>query len=154
LTNEPDIRLAARGVIIRDRSILMVEFTDINDPHYNIPGGGVRVGETLREAVRREVMEETGGAVSVGELLFVYEHVQYATHITHPHVVSFFFRCNLLPETEPCLPETPDPNQTGVHWVPFNRVPHVTLYPLVNDLLLQAIEDLPANTTFIETRPI
>ena len=42
---------------------------------WSIPGGKVRRGETLAEAVRREMLEETGMRVSVGRLIAVYERL-------------------------------------------------------------------------------
>ena len=42
---------------------------------WSIPGGKVRRGETLVEAVRREMLEETGMRVSVGRLVAVYERI-------------------------------------------------------------------------------
>ncbi len=41
-----------------------------------LPGGLVDVGETLEEAVRREVQEECGIDVAVGPLLGIFEPVQ------------------------------------------------------------------------------
>lgn len=40
-----------------------------------VPGGKVDVGETLTEAVRREVAEETGLAVDVGEVVWAGESI-------------------------------------------------------------------------------
>ena len=53
--------LAVSAAIIRDGKILVVRRARA-PAHglYSLPGGVVEVGETLEEAVRREVREETG----------------------------------------------------------------------------------------------
>ncbi len=50
-------RQAVRAVIIKDGKILMVH---TNKGDYKFPGGGVKKQEELKEALRREVAEETG----------------------------------------------------------------------------------------------
>jgi mutator protein MutT len=42
---------------------------------WSIPGGTMEIGETVREAVVREVREETGLIVEAGELLGVFDRV-------------------------------------------------------------------------------
>ena len=42
---------------------------------WSIPGGMLEVGETLVEGVRRELLEETGIEVRVGELIEVFERI-------------------------------------------------------------------------------
>jgi 8-oxo-dGTP diphosphatase len=42
---------------------------------WSIPGGVLEVGETLRKAVVREVLEETGLTIEPGELLGVFERM-------------------------------------------------------------------------------
>lgn len=49
-------RPGAYAVIIQNEKILAV----INEGLYHLPGGGIDPGETAKEAVLREVLEETG----------------------------------------------------------------------------------------------
>ena len=67
-------RLAAYAVICRPGSILLVRLARrvSPQPRWTLPGGGVEFGEHPREAVVREVMEETGLAAHVGEHVRVY----------------------------------------------------------------------------------
>jgi 8-oxo-dGTP pyrophosphatase MutT (NUDIX family) len=51
-------RTAVRGVILRDRDLLMIHSTNVGD--YKFPGGGVADGETHKQALCREVQEECG----------------------------------------------------------------------------------------------
>lgn len=45
-----------------------------SDPHYELPGGLIKSGEKLREAAKREVKEETGFNVELGDLLDIHNH--------------------------------------------------------------------------------
>lgn len=65
-------RLSARGIVLKDGCVLLNEFN--HGEYYNIPGGGVEVDEALRDAVEREVLEESGFTVVSKELLFIYEY--------------------------------------------------------------------------------
>jgi len=51
------VREAVRAVVIRDGKILMLH---TNKGDFKFPGGGVESGETHKQALIREVLEETG----------------------------------------------------------------------------------------------
>ncbi|MBT2497781.1 NUDIX hydrolase [Agromyces sp. ISL-38] len=64
-----DIRIAAYGVIIRDGQILLSHWNEHGRSGWTLPGGGVQGAEHPIEAVKREILEETGYEASVERLL-------------------------------------------------------------------------------------
>jgi acetyl-CoA carboxylase carboxyl transferase subunit beta len=63
----------AAGAVITDaqgRVLLVLRGHDPQKGRWSIPGGSVEPGETLAEAAQREVLEETGLHVQVGEELW------------------------------------------------------------------------------------
>ncbi len=64
------------GVIIRDgRALLIRRGSEPLKGEWSIPGGILEVGETLKEGVARELLEETGLQVKVMELIEVFERI-------------------------------------------------------------------------------
>jgi ADP-ribose pyrophosphatase YjhB (NUDIX family) len=66
-----DVTVRARAVIPLDGGIVVARERKRGRPHTTIPGGRVGEGETVTEAVVREVREETGLEVAVQSLLYV-----------------------------------------------------------------------------------
>jgi 8-oxo-dGTP pyrophosphatase MutT (NUDIX family) len=65
-----DVLLGAGAVILDDQGrVLVLEHTYRRNGRWGIPGGYLRKGESPEHALRREVREETGLDVEVGELL-------------------------------------------------------------------------------------
>jgi len=73
----PTAPVAAVGAIIRhqDRIVLIRRDQEPSKGRWTFPGGAVETGESLTEAVRREVLEETGLQVEVGEVAAVLDNV-------------------------------------------------------------------------------
>lgn len=73
----PDRPLLGVGaIVLREGRILLVRRA--NPPlqgHWSIPGGLVETGETIKEAVIREVREETGLEVEPLQLVEVFERI-------------------------------------------------------------------------------
>jgi ADP-ribose pyrophosphatase YjhB (NUDIX family) len=69
------------GILIEDDQILLLN-QDTDGPRtWSLPGGKVEDGETLAEALVREMREETGVDVEVGRLLYLCDHV--VAHVVH-----------------------------------------------------------------------
>jgi len=84
----PAVQVAASGIVVVDDAILLVR--RVRPPaagKWSVPGGRVEYGETLRETVAREVREETGLDVEVGEFAGWVERIEPDTHFV---ILDFF----------------------------------------------------------------
>jgi len=83
------------GVVIsKGRALLVRRGTPPLLDQWSIPGGALEIGETLMEAVRRELLEETGIEVSVGEIIEVFERIDMdASGKARHHYVVLDYLC-------------------------------------------------------------
>jgi ADP-ribose pyrophosphatase YjhB (NUDIX family) len=86
-------RLAVRAVILRDDRLLLVNAWKGRTHLWTCPGGGVEVHQSLPDALAREVMEETGLSVAVGQPCLVNEFHDPRGSF---HQVDIYFRCTIL----------------------------------------------------------
>lgn len=62
-------------VVQHDRMLLVRRATEPLMGEWSVPGGMLELGEKLRDGTAREVREETGLQVSVGEVLDVFDSI-------------------------------------------------------------------------------
>jgi 8-oxo-dGTP diphosphatase len=68
--------LGVGAVVLVDGKVVLVKRA--HEPlmgEWNLPGGGVEIGETLQQACAREVLEETGLSVEVGPVIEVFDRI-------------------------------------------------------------------------------
>src|SRR6267143_3156215 len=88
LGNSAPFRIGVFALIFdEDQRVLLAHRRDID--WWNLPGGGMEAGETVDEALRREVYEETRLEVEVGQLVGVYSKPQ-------KQEVVLTFRCRVI----------------------------------------------------------
>jgi 8-oxo-dGTP pyrophosphatase MutT (NUDIX family) len=110
-----EIRPGVSAVIFDgDRRVLLQKRTD--NGRWGLPGGAIEFGESILEALHREVMEETGLTVEVVRLVGVYSHPDHHQIITYPdgnvlHFISTCFACRPTGGTLTLGPET-----AGLAW--------------------------------------
>jgi len=67
-------RISVSALIFDEGRVLLARRRDID--WWNLPGGGMEAGETVEEAICREVREETGLEIEVERLIGVYSKPQ------------------------------------------------------------------------------
>ena len=73
----PQPVIAVGGVVVHENCVLLIRRG--KEPargEWAIPGGRVKLGETMREAVVREIKEETAVSVRPGKLVYYFETIQ------------------------------------------------------------------------------
>ena len=87
-------RLAVRGLILLENRLLMVNaWPGGKSDLLCAPGGGVEVGQSIPDNLKREVHEETGLGVEVGRMVLVNEFHDPTRGF---HQVDLYFRCRLI----------------------------------------------------------
>jgi 8-oxo-dGTP pyrophosphatase MutT (NUDIX family) len=128
----PRVRVAAKAIVIRNGRLLVTRNVDAAGTYFVLPGGGQKHGESLPEALRREVMEEVGVPIEVHDLVLVRDYIarnhEFAQE-SDAHQLELCFRCSVLADTLPANGPHPDGGQTGVEWLDLTGPDAARLYP-------------------------
>ncbi|MGH9709324.1 MAG: NUDIX hydrolase [Candidatus Acidiferrales bacterium] len=90
--------IAVGGVVISDARVLLIRRGQPPlEGRWSIPGGLLELGETIAQAIERELMEEAGVQVRPLELIEIYEKVlRLANQPPQYHFVILDYLCELL----------------------------------------------------------
>ncbi|WP_017596508.1 NUDIX hydrolase [Nocardiopsis potens] len=101
--------VSVAGAVVRsDGRVLAIRRAD--NGHWEPPGGVLELGEDIEAGVRREVLEETGLHVRVGELTGLYKNMKRG-------VVALVFRCSVVSGTP-----RPSEEAVDVRWLTPDEV--------------------------------
>jgi 8-oxo-dGTP diphosphatase len=85
------------GVVVIDGKVVLIRRG--KEPlrgRWVIPGGTVELGETLQEALVREMQEETGLVVRPREVVLVFDRIEKVEGIVQYHYVIVDYRCDYV----------------------------------------------------------
>ena len=85
MATTPKHSVSVAGIVIRDDERVLVIRRDDNG-HWEAPGGVLELDESFEAGVQREVLEETGLAVTVERLTGVYKNLKHG-------IVALVYRC-------------------------------------------------------------
>ena len=126
------MRIRGCGLIEENEKILTLFYRYPKGDVYAIPGGGVKDGELLKDAIIREYREELGIEIEVNELRYVGDMLGSGSRKQTLHVVFNARRIAGEPLVNP-----KETSATGVVWLEVKKLKDINLYPAVNQPILK-----------------
>ncbi len=143
---KPTIRVA--GLLIHEGSILMVEQGRGDDHYWLLPGGGVLFGETLSDALKRELREELGMRVGVQRLVAIVESIspdpEYAKHVVH-----LVFEISAPTED---LPEPQEDKVLNARFLSEFQLQSADVRPPISEFLSGCVREMPSSPQYLGRR--
>lgn len=123
-----DLRTVA--VLVKDNKILVQRDRDGNE--YALPGGHVKIGETLEDGLIRETMEEMGVRIKCNRLLWS-EECFWEWNGKQAHNIAFYYLIELCEELHISdngeFVSHKDNCNVVIGWMPIEKLQEITIYP-------------------------
>ncbi len=125
------------GVVVRNGQVLLVRRGQ--EPlkgEWSVPGGMVSVGERLEEAVRRELMEETGLVIEPLSVLGVFDRILKAGDRVRYHYVLVDYLCRAVRGEAKAASDV-----TEVRWAASDRLAEFKINKETHTLIEKAFRE-------------
>ncbi len=131
-----EYKVRATGVLIENNSLLLVKQKLANNKNWSLPGGRVEPGETLEQALIREMKEETGLDVEPIRMLYVCDVAASGNTVLH---ITFLSRRVGGQITLP----TNEFDENPIHDVRFVPIDELTAYGISEKFVELIKNDFP-----------
>lgn len=124
------LRVRVCGLLVESGKLLLVNIQSPtrSEPFWTPPGGGLEFGESLQNAVKREIFEETGLQVEPTDLMYTSEFIKKPFH-----AVEYYWRCHRL-GGELALGSDPEFDRgqqmlKAVEFIELNQLAYLPVFP-------------------------
>jgi len=125
------------AVIMDDQVVLMVRRKqEPGKGQWSLPGGVVKVGESLKEAIKRELLEEVSIQIEIGGLVGVFDRIIHDRHnrIQYHYVLVDYWGWTISGHPKP------GSDISAVRSVPLRELEACEIGRDVKDTILAAVE--------------
>jgi 8-oxo-dGTP diphosphatase len=126
-------RDTARGIIIHDNQLMLIERWRDGLHYFSVPGGGIEAGETPVQTVERELHEETGCVVQAEREIYLLRFADGTQH--HIFLCTYMSGEPQLRDDAPEALHQHENNRFKPCWVPLAALPEAPF------LVWQSIKD-------------
>ena len=137
-------RYRAAAIIVEDGCVLLAG--NEKDDYYYSVGGGVHMGESSEEAVKREVLEETGIPYEVDHLAVIHENFFNESTSSYIkgmdcHEVAMYYMMKPRGTKELNSHSFTQGVRETMHWIPIDELDKHKAFPLFLQEYLRAEHD-------------
>ena len=126
----------AATIIHENRILLVQRGKHPSKDMWGLPGGVVEVGETLKEAVVREVKEETSVDVEPLELITVFDTIRKDDEgKVRTHFILFEYLCRYVGGNVNAATDAPD-----ARWVSLDELDSIDIMPTTKRFIEKTLE--------------
>ena len=124
------------GVIFKDTSVLLVKRDqEPGKGQWSLPGGVVELGETLTDALKREILEEVSINIEIGGLVRVLERIFHDQEkkVQYHYVIADYWGWMISGEIRP------ESDVSDARFVTLRGLKKMDIHPLVEETVQMAI---------------
>ena len=137
------MRVRAGALIVKDGSLLLVKHTKNKKTYWLLPGGGVKLGEPIKSALKREISEEINLQSRIWELIFVVESFSSKEE----HIIQPTYYVEVLDIDTPQLGS--DGRITDFGFFRASELDGLTIYPDIKDELKGFLGEKKQTTRYV-----
>ena len=128
-------RPSVYAVIVRDGKVLLSKEWD----GYDFPGGGIKLGEKIEDALVREVKEETGFDIAAGQLIACHDNFfKKLFKDQFVHSILLYYTATVIggSASKEFIQESETEYMDLPEWIDLAKIPEIKFYNAVDSIAM------------------